>query len=339
MPDDPLVVTVTDGTLQSVTLTDSNGDVYKGDLSGNTWTGERTFWPNKSYTVTAQVLDHSKAPTTLTKTFTTKATDTNVYEPNYTASPLGIGMPVYIQFHSPVTDQALRAAIEKHGTVTTTPQQAGSWGWVDNKILMWRPQNYWQPGSKVDVKLEFGGLKADDGVYLADDTSYSLTYGESHVMRVDLTTQHMTLAQSGNQIRDFKVSTGEAGHETYTGTKVIMEKFASMVMDSGTFGVPATAPGGYKLQVADCQRLTWSGEFLHAAPWSVSDQGVRPVSHGCTNLSPDDAKWLIDFTLIGDPVEFSGNFPGTSSIAFTPDDGVGCWTYDWNAWQKQSALA
>lgn len=336
-PDDPLTVTVTDGTVQKLAVTDSDGKEYKGTLSGQTWTGERNFWPAKSYTVTAQVLDKAKTTTTLTKQFTTYAADTVVYLPTYATPNLGVGMPVYIQFRAAITDKAQRAAIEKHATVTTNPQQTGSWGWVSNKILMWRPQTYWQAGSTATVNLEFGGLRAGDDVFLADDSSYSISFGEAHVMKVDLTTQHMLVYQSGNQVRDCPVSTGKATHETYTGTKVIMEKLATLVMDSATYGVPATAAEGYKLTVDNCQRVTWSGEFLHSAPWSVAEQGNTPTSHGCTNLSPDDASWLIGFSLVGDPVEFTGDFPGTTSAAFEPDDGVGCWVYDWAAWQQQSA--
>lgn len=338
-PDDSLTITVANGTLQKVTVTDPDGTEYKGTLTGETWKGDRNFWPNKTYTVTAEVLDKVKATQTLTHKFTTFAADTIVYEPTYATPNLGVGMPVYIQFHSAITDKSARAEIEKHGTVTTSPQQTGSWGWVDNKILMWRPQSYWQAGSTATVALQFGGLKVGDNLYLADDSNYSISFGEAHVMRVNLTDQHMLVYQSDTQVRDCPVSTGLAGHETYTGTKVIMEKFESMVMDSATYGVPATSAEGYKLTVADCQRVTWSGEFLHAAPWSVAQQGISPASHGCTNLSPTDAAWLMTFSLIGDPVEFTGNFPGTNSSAFQPDDGVGCWTFSWDDWQQQSALA
>jgi hypothetical protein len=36
------------------------------------------------------------------------------------------------------------------------------------------------------------------------------------------------------------------------------------------------------------------GKALHAAPWH--DQFGRPRSHGCINLSPEDARWLFGFT-------------------------------------------
>ncbi len=36
-------------------------------------------------------------------------------------------------------------------------------------------------------------------------------------------------------------------------------------------------------------RLTYSGEFIHAAPWSVGSQGSANVSHGCTGMSTANA--------------------------------------------------
>jgi hypothetical protein len=40
-------------------------------------------------------------------------------------------------------------------------------------------------------------------------------------------------------------------------------------------------------------RISNSGEFVHAAPWSVAQQGSSNASHGCINLSSDNAKWFF----------------------------------------------
>jgi lipoprotein-anchoring transpeptidase ErfK/SrfK len=45
-----------------------------------------------------------------------------------------------------------------------------------------------------------------------------------------------------------------------------------------------------------------SGVYVHSAPWSVDSQGYANVSHGCINLSPDNAAWYFNMVNIGDPI-------------------------------------
>ena len=59
-------------------------------------------------------------------------------------------------------------------------------------------------------------------------------------------------------------------------------------------------------------RVTYSGEFIHAAPWSVGSQGVANVSHGCTGLSTADAAWL--YAKIRRRTDVAGIFPDRNSI-------------------------
>ena len=80
-------------------------------------------------------------------------------------------------------------------------------------------------------------------------------------------------------------------------------------------------------------RLSNSGIFAHSAPWSVADQGVRNVSHGCINLPPDDAQWFYDTFGYGDIVTVTG-----TSTQLAPDDGYGDWNIPWEKWLQGSAL-
>lgn len=338
LPDDSLTINATNGTVVSVKATGPDGAVYTGQLNDTTWKPDRTFWPESEYTVSVDVMNLRNEETTLTEKITTASVNTLVYEPVYTGDGLGVAMPVYVQFSDTIDDAAHRAAIEKQASVTTSPEQTGSWGWVEDRILMWRPKDYWTPGTTVNVKLAFAGVKVGDQQYLADDTEYTMTIaGQKVEMVCDLGTQHMDVYQDGTLLRTCPVSTGKVGHETYSGTKVIMQKYDTFTMDSSTYGVPSDSADGYKTEVPNCQRITWSGEFLHSASWSVGSQGVTPTSHGCTNLSPDDAAWLMTVSHIGDPVVFNGTTPGGTYLAFEPSDGIGCWAYDWNGWKKQSA--
>jgi hypothetical protein len=79
-------------------------------------------------------------------------------------------------------------------------------------------------------------------------------------------------------------------------------------------------------------RITYSGEFLHAAPWSVGSQGYANVSHGCVGMSTSNAQWLFDQVTIGDPVEVTG-----TSLPQNLGNGVTVWTTTWDEWLADSA--
>ena len=146
----------------------------------------------------------------------------------------------------------------------------------------------------------------------------------------------MTVTLNGAVQRVIPVSTGKPGGETETraGTKVIIERQSEIVMDSATVGIPEGDPGYYKIPTNWNLRVTWTGEFLHSAPWSVDAQGTANVSHGCTNIAPDQAEWMFNFSRAGDVVKFIGG-----DRPFLPTEGIGVWEYSYQGWQGQSALA
>ncbi|HEY2950094.1 MAG TPA: L,D-transpeptidase, partial [Micromonosporaceae bacterium] len=129
------------------------------------------------------------------------------------------------------------------------------------------------------------------------------------------------------------VSLGKPASPSSSGNMVVMVKNPQEYFDSGTFGIPADSPGGYRTLVYWSQRLTWGGQFIHGAPWSVGDQGRRNVSHGCTNLSPTNAQWLFSITHIGDPVIVKGTERGLDW-----GDGWTDWNVSWEEYLKGSAL-
>ena len=93
-------------------------------------------------------------------------------------------------------------------------------------------------------------------------------------------------------------------------------------------------PGVLPAEVEYAMRLTWSGEFLHAAPWSVGSQGHANVSHGCTGMSTTNAAWLYANSTVGDVVVYTGN-----DRMMEPGNGIGEWNIPWKTWQKGSALS
>ena len=244
-------------------------------------------------------------------------------------------MPATVQFDSPVETPAMRREIEKRVRITTTPRTEGSWGWLDDRQLMWRPKTYWQPGTKVTVRTPFTGFQTGKDKWVANDDGGTMTIGRSMTSLVDMNKHVMTVKRDGAVVRRIPVSTGRPGPETETrsGVKVVMSKEPTVTMDSATVGIEKGEPGYYKLDTRWNMRVTWTGEYLHSAPWSVGSQGSSNVSHGCVNMAPENAKWMFDNSMIGDVVDFTG-----SSRVFQPTEGIGVWQYSWAEWQKRSAL-
>lgn len=99
-------------------------------------------------------------------------------------STVGVGMPVILQLDVPVKN---RKEFEKHLTVTSSPNQAGSWSWFSDKEVHFRPKSYWKPGTKVSVNADLNSLDAGNGVYGQNSTSTSFTVGRSVVTKINLT--------------------------------------------------------------------------------------------------------------------------------------------------------
>ena len=337
LPNAPVTVRASSGTVGAVTLVDAKGDTVPGKAdSDGTWTATDLLRPSMAYTLTVAATGLDGTPTSTMSTFTTlkpKVTATYGLIPN--GGPVGVGMPVIVQFGSGVVTKAQRAEVEKRVKVTSVPKQAGAWGWLDNRQLMWRPRDYWTPGTKVTVSTPLHGLQTGDGKWIAGDDRTSFTVGSSMISTVDMKAHTMTVRRSGAVIRTIPVSTGKPGPltETRFGTKVIIERNSAITMDSATVGIPKGDPNYYKIDTKWNLRVTWTGEFLHSAPWSTNAQGSQNVSHGCTNMSPANAEWMFNSSKMGDLVKFTG-----SPRAFRPTEGIGVWVYDFAGWKAQSAL-
>jgi lipoprotein-anchoring transpeptidase ErfK/SrfK len=336
-PDKPVVVTAATGTLEAVTLSSSTGVKVAGALNASgTWRSTQRLAPDTAYTLTAEATGPDGTPTTKTSTFRTlKPAVTATYGILNAGMTVGVGMPVSIQFDSAVATAAQRAQVEKLVSVTTTPKTTGAWGWLDNRQLMWRPVDYWTPGTKVTVKAPLTGVQTGPDKWIANDDNASFTIGSSMVSTVDIKRHTMTVRRGGEVVKVIPVSTGKPGPltETRSGTKVIIRKEGRVVMDSTTVGIPKGDKDYYRIETDWNLRVTWTGEYLHSAPWSVGAQGSANVSHGCVNMSPANARWMFENSKVGDVVTFTG-----SSRPFLAHEGIGVWQYSFATWQAQSAL-
>ncbi|WP_211330175.1 L,D-transpeptidase [Prauserella muralis] len=332
-PRDPVRVTVNDGTIQSVALTNPEGEKVKGTLSEDkkSWTVAEPLGYSKTYTWSGNAVGSDGRQVPITGSFTTVTPDATLGASSNVGDgkTYGIAMPIAISFDAPVAN---KAAVEKALDVRTTPKTQGSWAWLENDTSVhWRPKEYWRPGTKVSVTANIYGVELSDGVYGANDLTVDFSIGRSQIVKANTQTHRMVVIRDGKQVADYPVSFGldsDPGRVTRSGTHVVMSKHSTYFMNNPGYGYE-------DFEVNWAVRISNNGEFTHAAPWSVSDQGVRNVSHGCLNLSPENAKEYYDSALMGDPVEITG-----SSQQLGPRDGdYHDWTYSWQEWTAKSALS
>ncbi|BDD82614.1 hypothetical protein TPB0596_23770 [Tsukamurella pulmonis] len=131
------------------------------------------------------------------------------------------------------------------------------------------------------------------------------------VALADDNTKQITVWHNGEVVKTMPTSFGTDKHPTPNGTYYTMEKMRDMYMDSSTYGVPVDSPEGYRTYVEYATRMSWSGIFVHAAPWSVNQQGVSNVSHGCLNVSTANGKYFYDNFPIGSPIVVRNTVGGT----------------------------
>ena len=330
-PADPVKVTATGGTLTTVTVSSPAGAV-KGALSADktTWTSSSALGFGARYTVTAEATNAPGQTTTKTSAFSTVKASKTVFP---AVAPLrgttvGVGMPIRVFFDNPVIDR--KAALARMKVTTSVPTE-GAWRWFSDTEVHWRPKVYWKAGTKVVLDTDLRGVKLGTGTYGSEnaDRHIDFTIGASHVSVADAKTHRMKVYVNGKLTKDFPASLGKEvkGRYTHTGVHVVTDKKAAMTMDSSTYGLALDA-GGYKTPVKFATRISNSGEFVHAAPWSVAQQGSSNVSHGCVNLSPANAQWFYGISQPGDVVSITGTpVPLTAKDTDVPD-----WNIPWSQW-------
>lgn len=330
-----LRVTATRGRLSEVTVSSAYGELA-GQLngSGTEWTSSQERAPKVTYQVRATATNDAGGTTTLDRSFTTGASPRTLTADvtPWGDQQVGVGQPIVVKLSSSVTGTKARAEVEK-GLVVRADREIGpaSWSWLSGTELHYRPQSFWPANTKVQVDVKFAGVHAGRGLWGVKDRTVSFRIGRAFVMRINDATHRMTVTVDGKVVRTIPVSMGRTGYETRSGIKTIMSHEKTVRMTSASYG----GKDYYDEIVHYGQRLTWSGEFIHSAPWSVASQGVRNVSHGCVNISPTDAVWLFGQTLIGDPVITTG-----TKRQMEPGNGTGGdWNVAWATWTGNSALS
>lgn len=217
----------------------------------------------------------------------------------------------------------------------STPAAKGAWHWVDDKELHYRPKEYWPAHAVVQVRSNLEGIKISDRLWGGKSKPLKLTTGDSVIAVTDAASHTMTVYKNDEVIKEIPVTTGKPGFDTRNGVKVVLGKEYFVRMRSATVGISEGSSDSYDLPVYYATRVTWSGEYVHAAPWSVGSQGSANVSHGCTGMSTGNAEWFFDTVREGDVVKVI-NSAGNTMETF--GNGFGEWNLDWDKWRGGSAL-
>jgi len=331
--DAPVTVSAEDGVLGAVTMTNEDGSTVAGKLTpdGLRWSTTDPLGYNERYTLTAQSLGLAGV-TSKSMTFETHSPEnlTMPYLLPGDGEVVGVGQPVAVRFDEDVPN---RLAAERAITVTANPPVVGAFYWLSNREVRWRPQAYWKPGTTVDVAVNTYGVDLGDGLFGQENVTTHFTIGDEVIATADDNTKILTIRRNGEVVKTMPISMGKSSTPTDNGTYIIGDRFSHLVMDSSTYGVPTNSPNGYRTEVDWATQMSYSGIYVHGAPWSVGSQGYSNVSHGCLNVSTSNAQWFYENTKRGDIVEVvntvGSTLPGT--------DGLGDWNVPWDQWKAGNA--
>jgi lipoprotein-anchoring transpeptidase ErfK/SrfK len=309
-PGQGITVTTARGKIGHVSVT-SGGDQVAGTLSndGTVWRTEWALGVSQSYTVTATARNQAGQTVTATSSFRTltpgQTFSTEIFEGD--DQTYGVGMPIKLTFSRPITD---KAAVERALQVTSSKPVVGAWDWETDELLDFRPETYWPAGTQVSFTGHLDGVEGAPGVYGFHTLTQTFRIGSSLIVVASTATHYMSVYYNGRRIHYWPISTGRPGMNTPNGTYLTIQKNNPVDM---------VGPG-YNIEVPWSVRITWSGDYLHDAYWSVGEQGSTNVSHGCVNMPPADAETYYNMAVPGDPVTIVGSPAG------------GTWGNGWTDW-------
>jgi len=333
--DQPITLTVQGGVLGSVAMVDETGEPVAGDLSpdGLSWSATDPLDYNKHYSITARALGlGGVSARTLTFASHSPANLTMPYLMPNDGDVVGIGQAIAVRFDENIPD---RLAAQKAITVTTEPPVEGAFYWLSNREVRWRPQDFWDPGTAVNVTVKTFGVDLGGGLYGQQDRTAAFSIGDSLIGTADDDTKTLTIRRNGEIVKTMPISMGKDATPTNNGIYTIGDRYRHLIMDSATYGVPSDSPKGYRLEVDWATQMSYSGIYVHSAPWSVGAQGSTNTSHGCLNVSPDNAQWFYNNTKRGDVIEVRN----TVGSVLSGTEGLGDWNIPWEQWKAGNARA
>jgi lipoprotein-anchoring transpeptidase ErfK/SrfK len=338
-PSKPITVKVLNGTIDSVQL--SGEDQTSGTLStdNSTWTSDNALSVNASYKLTVTAKNSAgKTKSTTVSFHTLKPSATfgvsSVVPPH--GSTVGVGQPIRVTFDNYVPT-GYKASLEKACVVKTDPPVAGAWYWVSNStdgaVLDWRPKDFWAVDTKVSIEFNLNGVRLGQHQYgVKNYPSHDFAIRDTDLrLIVDKDKFTATCYRNGKVIRTFPIDTGQTIAETfvtYTGTMAVLGKGNPVEM-KGNYGPGDT----YDDFVNWATQITWSGTYVHAAPWDGEIGHANDDSHGCVHCRTSDAEWFYNIAQTGDVVTINGKRKRPVLVS----NGICTFTLDWATLLKGSA--
>ncbi|BCJ58222.1 L,D-transpeptidase [Micromonospora endophytica] len=322
-------------TVSQVTLATEKGKEVKGKLrtDGSSWVPSAPLKWSTTYVAKVTASQPDGTVSEGTSTFTTMAKPSSMITSGlylFDDKTYGVAMPVVAEFHPGIPEKD-RAKVQKRMFVQTDPPQPGAWHWVSNGTqAYYRAPEYWKAGTKLTVRIALAGIPLSNGRYGNIDRKATAKIGSAFEMKVTNSDKQMRVYEDGNLIKTLPVSLGKTKTPSSSGTLVVMEKKEATVFDTMDDPDPENR---YVTDIQFAQRLTWGGEYIHAAPWSEHVQGRENVSHGCVNVSTANARWLFERTKIGDPITIKG-----TERKLAQGNGWTAWDLSWAEFVKGSAL-
>lgn len=319
-PVDPIKVAVTDGSISSVVMTNADGKVIKGALAPDrsSWSSAEDLGYGKTYQVRAVAANAEGKLTSESSSFTTLTPDNQTMPYIQTAAGgavpagvvFGVGQVIRIHFDESIPDhKAAMAAIK----VTTVPAQTGGFSWLSDTDVYWRTASYMKPGTKVTIAANVYGKNLGNNLYGQADTSTWFRVGDSHISIADDKTKLLKVYTNGKLVKTIPTSMGKHTSikgdngqpidlRTNSGPHVVVDGETNIDMNSASFGL-SKGENAYRTTVPVGVRISYDGEYVHWADWSVWAQGNTDTSHGCLNVSPDNSWWFYHYSRPGDIVE------------------------------------
>ncbi|RJQ78076.1 L,D-transpeptidase [Pseudonocardiaceae bacterium YIM PH 21723] len=330
-PATPVRLTVSNGTLDEVTLRNADGKLIKGNIGVDkrTWNAgeplgfDRTYtWAGKATGTDGKAVEVKGSFTTLKPARTLRATINPIDN-----AVVGVGMPIKVQFDQDVPN---REAVERKLEVNTSVNVPGSWAWVNGREVHWRPQKYWPENTKVKAIAHLYGMDYGDGTFGAADLETEFTIGRNQVVVANTASHKIDIMRNGQVFASYKASYGQDANpdlNTPNGTYIVMQKFDQWSFDNPQYGYT-------NVLKTWAVRFSNHGEFIHENNDNAGNinAGVNS-SHGCINLLGADAKAYYDTAIVGDPVEVTG-----ASFTMPAKYDTFDWQIPWEQWQTMSAI-